>query len=133
MGKLLSIEAVKLAKEIYPNPYDVPNIKVKTDSLHFIGRHDKNLKYNVHFSVISINNRIAIATVPGEPFIKFQIDWKRKCNPIMLFLSSSDIPGTTEDGRCICLIFDRQLMVASEQMKDRGLLKSEQVKRFSTS
>ena len=64
MGKLLSIEAVKLAKEIYPNPYDVPNIKVKTDSLHFIGRHDKNLKYNVHFSVISINNRIAIATVP---------------------------------------------------------------------
>lgn len=34
MGKLLSIEAVKLAKEIYPNPYDVPNIKVKTDSLH---------------------------------------------------------------------------------------------------
>ena len=23
----------------------------------------------------------------------------------MLFLSSSDIPGTTEDGRCICLIF----------------------------
>lgn len=78
MGKLLSIEAVKLAKEIYPNPYDVPNIKVKTDSLHFIGRHDKNLKYNVHFSVISINNRIAIATVPGEPFIKFQIDWKRE-------------------------------------------------------
>ena len=81
MGKLLSIEAVKLAKEIYPNPYDVPNIKVKTDSLHFIGRHDKNLKYNVHFSVISINNRIAIATVPGEPFIKFQIDWKREMQP----------------------------------------------------
>ena len=81
MGKLLSIEAVKLAKDIYPNPYDAPNIKVKTDSLHFIGRHDKNLKYNVHFSVISINNRIAIATVPGEPFIKFQIDWKREMQP----------------------------------------------------
>ena len=41
----------------------------------------KNLKYNVHFSVISINNRIAIATVPGEPFIKFQIDWKREMQP----------------------------------------------------
>ena len=27
------------------------------------------------------------------------------------------------------LIFDGQLMVASEQMKDRGLLKSEQVKK----
>lgn len=81
MGKLLSIEAVKLAREIYPNPYDVADIKVKTDSLHFTGRHDKSLKYNVYFSVISINDRIAIAAVPGEPFIKFQIDWKREMQP----------------------------------------------------
>lgn len=81
MGKLLSIETVKLAREIYPNPYDVADIKVKTDSLHFTGRHDKSLKYNVYFSVISINDRIAIAAVPGEPFIKFQIDWKREMQP----------------------------------------------------
>jgi len=81
MGKLLSIETVKLAKELYPNPYDTPDIKVKADSLHFTGRYDKTLDYNVHFSVISINNRYAIATVPGEPFIKFQIDWKRELQP----------------------------------------------------
>lgn len=81
MGKLLSIEAVKLAKEIYPNPNDMPQIKLKTDSLHFIGRYDKSLKYNVYFSVLSINDRIAIAAVPGEPFIKFQIDWKREMHP----------------------------------------------------
>ncbi|MDR2040253.1 MAG: hypothetical protein LBQ60_20225 [Bacteroidales bacterium] len=81
MGKLLSIEAVKLAKELYPNPHDVPDIKVKADSLFFTGRYDKNLHYNVHFSVISINDRFVIATVPGEPFIKFQIDWKREFEP----------------------------------------------------
>lgn len=81
MGKLLSIEAVKLAKELYPNPYDIPDIKVKADSLFFTGRYDKNLHYNVHFSVIAINNRYVIATVPGEPFIKFQIDWKREIQP----------------------------------------------------
>jgi len=81
MGKLLSIEAVKLAKELYPNPYDVPGIKILTDSLHFTGRFDKNLAYNVHFSVISINDRITIATIPGEPFIKFQLDWKREMSP----------------------------------------------------
>ena len=81
MGKLLSIEAVKLAKELYPNPYDISDIKVKTDSLHFTGRYDKSLQYNVHFSVISINNRYVIATIPGEPFIKFQIDWKRELQP----------------------------------------------------
>ncbi|MDR2057959.1 MAG: hypothetical protein LBP83_06720 [Dysgonamonadaceae bacterium] len=81
MGKLLSIEAVKLAKELYPNPYDVPDIKVKTDSLHFTGRYDKSLFYNVYFSIISINSRFAIATFPGEPFIKFQIDWKKEMAP----------------------------------------------------
>jgi hypothetical protein len=81
MGKLLSIEAVKLAKELYPNPHDETNIKVYADSLFFTGRYDKKLYYNVHFSVISINNRYVIATVPGEPFIKFQIDWKREFQP----------------------------------------------------
>lgn len=78
MGKLLSIEAVKLAKEIYPNPYDKPSISVCTDSLDFIGRHDKSLKFHIRCSAISINNRIAIAAMPGEPFIKFQLDWKRE-------------------------------------------------------
>ncbi|MDR3252275.1 MAG: hypothetical protein LBT35_01740 [Tannerella sp.] len=81
MGKLLSIEAVKLTNELYPHPRDVPQIKVVTDSLFFTGRYDKKLDYNVHFTVISINNRYAIATVPGEPFIKFQIDWKREIQP----------------------------------------------------
>jgi hypothetical protein len=81
MGKLLSIETVKLAKELFPNPYDVPYIKVKTDSLHFTGRYDSSLDYNVHFSVISINNRYVIATFPDEPFIKFQIDWKKEMQP----------------------------------------------------
>lgn len=81
MGKLLSIETVKLAKELYPNPHDVADIKVKSDSLFFTGRYDKKLYYNVHFSVIAINNRYVIATVPGEPFIKFQIDWKREIQP----------------------------------------------------
>lgn len=78
MGKLLSIETVKLAKELYPNPNDMPEIKLNTDSLSFTGRYDKNLNYNLHFSVIKINNRYIIATIPGEPFIKFQIDWKKE-------------------------------------------------------
>ena len=81
MGKLLSFEAVKLTKELYLHPHDVADIKVKSDSLHFTGRYDKGLHYNVHFSIISINNRYVIATIPGEPFIKFQIDWKREIQP----------------------------------------------------
>ena len=76
MGKLLSIEAVKLTKELSYDPEDVVDLKVKTDSLHFTGRFNKTLNYNVYFSTILINNKIVIATCPGEPFIKFQLDWK---------------------------------------------------------
>ena len=97
MGRLLSIEAVKLAKEIYPNPYDVADIKVMTDSLHFIGRHDKQLQFDIHCSVIVINNRLAIAAMPGEPFIKFQLDWKREMMPnqvVPLFFGYTWTGGT---------------------------------------
>lgn len=77
MGKLLSIETVKLAKELSPNPYDANSLQVKADSLRFTGRYDQTRKFNLHFSVISINNRYVIATLPGEFFIKFQLDWKK--------------------------------------------------------
>lgn len=82
MGKLLSIETVKLARELYPNPNDVADIKIGVDSLHFTGRYDKNATYDPKFSAILLNNRIAIATFPGEPFIKFQLDWKRDMDGI---------------------------------------------------
>lgn len=81
MGKLLSIETVKLAKALRYNPEDAASIKIKTDSLHFTGRFDKTLKYDVYFSTILINDNIAIATCPGEPFIKFQLDWKADIGP----------------------------------------------------
>jgi hypothetical protein len=77
MGKLLGIEAVALAKELYANPNDAPSIRLKTDSLELHGRFDKAV-YLIHFSTILLNDRYAIATFPGEPFIKFQLDWKRE-------------------------------------------------------
>lgn len=81
MGKLLSMEAVKLAEEIFPNPKDKASLKVKTDSLHFTGRFDKSRHFNPHFSTLIINDRYVIATFPGEPFIKFQLDWKKEISP----------------------------------------------------
>ena len=49
--------------------------------MHFTGRFNKSLQYNVYFSTILINDFIAIATFPGEPFIKFQLDWKSDVGP----------------------------------------------------
>ncbi len=81
MGKLLSIEAVKLAQSLRPDPDDAASIKIKTDSLNFTGRFDKTLDYDIYFSTILINDKIAIATFPGEPFVKFQLDWKDDLKP----------------------------------------------------
>jgi hypothetical protein len=77
MGKLLGIEAVALAKDLFPNPNDETGIRLMTDSLDLKNRFDDDVA-RIHFSTILINNKYAIATFPGEPFIKFQLDWKRE-------------------------------------------------------
>ena len=81
MGTLLGIEAVKLARELYPSPYDDASIKLMTDSIKMPNRFDPNIA-NAHFSTIIINGHYAIATFPGEPFIKFQLDWKREMGKV---------------------------------------------------
>lgn len=110
MGKLLSIETVKLAKELYPNPYDTYSLKVKTDSIAFAGRFDKNKKFNPHFSVIVINGRYVISAVPGEFFIKFQLDWKNDLSQYGLTpfffgysISGGSSPGYVADIRSAAL------------------------------
>jgi hypothetical protein len=110
MGKLLSIETVKMARELYPNPYDVPGLKVKTDSLSFTGRFDKERRFNPRFSVIVINERYVISAVSGEFFIKFQLDWKRELLPYGLTpfffgytVSGGVFPGYVADVRSAAL------------------------------
>ena len=78
MVKLLSIETVKLANSLYPDIREEGSILLQADSLLFTGRYDKSIRNNIHFSTIVLNRRIAIATCPGEPFIKFQLDWKQR-------------------------------------------------------
>jgi len=81
MGKLLGIETVKLARELYPNPYDEASVRVVTDSMSFSGRFDKKHSVTPHFSVVALNNRYIVSAIPGEFFIKFQLDWKRELTP----------------------------------------------------
>jgi len=81
MGTLLGIETAAFAKELFPNPNDKFDLRLRTDSIDMPNRFDKDIA-NVHFSTILINDRIAIATFPGEPFIKFQLDWKREMGGI---------------------------------------------------
>jgi neutral ceramidase len=78
VGGLLACETVKLARAISPTGRKETTIRYMSDSLKFTGRFDKDAVFDVHISTILINNDIVIATVPGEPFIQLQLDWKKK-------------------------------------------------------
>jgi hypothetical protein len=82
MGKLLAIETYKLSESLSPKIKEEPEIKFMSDSLKFTGRFDKKIGFNVYISTILINKNIVIATFPGEPFIKFQLDWKQEIGKI---------------------------------------------------
>lgn len=80
VGHLLSYETIKLAKSITPKAGNETTIRYMNDSLNFAGRFDKNAKFDIRICTMLINDDIAIATVPGEPFIQLQLDWKQKVN-----------------------------------------------------
>jgi len=80
VGHLLSFEAIKLAKSINANPARETTLRYLNDSLKFVGRFDKAKSFDVHICTLLINDDIAIAAVPGEPFVQLQLDWKQKVN-----------------------------------------------------
>jgi hypothetical protein len=79
VGHLLSYEAIKLTKSIHANPKET-TLRYLNDSLKFAGRFDKNKSFDVHICTMLLNDDIAVAAVPGEPFVQLQLDWKQKVN-----------------------------------------------------
>ena len=76
-GELLAFQTVKLAKSL-PASAGEQDLRFMEDSLHFTGRFNPKLDFNVYLSAILINKDIAIAVCPGELFIQLQLDWKKK-------------------------------------------------------
>jgi len=86
VGGLLAYETVKLAKSLKPKPNKRATIRRMDDSLTFTGRFEKNASFDLHISTVLINDDIIIATVPGEPFVQLQLDWKKKVEAAHPFL-----------------------------------------------
>jgi len=78
VGGLLAWETIDLAKSLEISVKDHGAILFMDDSLHFKGRFKKDAEYNVQISTILIDNKIVIATCPGEPFIRLQLDLKKR-------------------------------------------------------
>ena len=105
MGTLLANEVIKVVKSLSPQTNEKTTLKAMCDSLKFTGRFDKELVYNMHFTTVLINNDIAIATMAGEPFVKFQLYWKENAEVAHPFFfgytysSGGNSPGYVSDIR----------------------------------
>jgi hypothetical protein len=105
MGTLLANQVIQTAKAIQPKDIENASVKIISDSLRFRGRFDKEQEFNVHITTMLINNDIAIATFPGEPFVKFQLSWKENAeapHPFFFgytFSSGGKHPGYVADIR----------------------------------
>ena len=94
MGALLADNVIKLSDGLKEPEGENVSIKVLRNSMKFTGRFDKGLTYDVHFMTILINDRIAIATFPGEPFVRFQLFWKENAeNTFPIFFGYTYIGG----------------------------------------
>lgn len=105
MGTLLANEVIKVVKCLTPQINEEITLKAMCDSLKFMGRFDKERTFNIHITSVLINNDIAIATFPGEPFVQHQLYWKEhaeELNPFFFgytFSSGGNSPGYVPDVR----------------------------------
>jgi neutral ceramidase len=109
-GERLGQEAARVAKQIESRPVDAPSIEFmeSTITAHLRWDIDKFRAALVKFlgpqgievygarvtpeiqlpvTTVLIDKDIALATMPGEPFVNFQLDWRARCPvPHALFL-----------------------------------------------
>lgn len=101
-GERLGKEAARVAKEIHTEPVPEASIdsvkeslpvrlrwnaeKFRAALLKFLGPEGLELygapihpEFQVPTTTVLINKSIAIATVPGEPFVDFQTNWRDRC------------------------------------------------------
>jgi neutral ceramidase len=107
-GELLAWETIQVAKNL--SGPDKTEIKWITDSLHFSGRFDGSVSYQVKLVSVLINKDIIIAVCPGELFVQLGLDWKKKieiafARPFLFGYSWSgaDWPGYVSDVRSAAL------------------------------
>jgi neutral ceramidase len=86
MGELLADEVLRTTPKLAPLPTEPASIAYRTRSVRFPDRWDPTEHVSVGISTVFINNQIAIATVPGEPFLEMQTRWKQEADaPVPLF------------------------------------------------
>jgi neutral ceramidase len=108
-GERLGREAARVAGEIHTERVAEPSIEFAEESLtvrlrwnevkfrgaliKFLGPQGMEIygatikpEFELAISTVLINKKIALMTMPGEPFVEFQMNWRDRCPVPMAFL-----------------------------------------------
>ena len=100
-GRILGEEAARIAKEIHTHADEDPELQFAEDFVHVGLRWDpdkwqeamvavfgstgsspfttKQTEIVLPVTTVLIDKKIAILTMPGEPFVEYQINWRERC------------------------------------------------------
>lgn len=86
MGELLAAEVLRAVPAMRPLDPRPASILFRTRQLTFRDRWEEDKTMTMGISTVLINGQVAIAAVPGEPFLGMQSMWKRSADaPLPLF------------------------------------------------
>lgn len=86
MGNALAEEAIKIAKRLKPQTNNQAAIRAAAEVITFNDRWDSTRSVRTGLTTLVINNDIAIAALPGEPFVDLQIALRDKSEVRNTFL-----------------------------------------------
>jgi hypothetical protein len=86
MGNALADEALKIIKRLKPQPNANTQLLAAAEVFEFRDRWDATKTVKAGLTTLLINNNIAIATMPGEPFVDLQIAFRDKSEITNTFL-----------------------------------------------
>lgn len=86
MGNALAEEALKVIKRLKPPPNANTQLLATAEVVEFHDRWDAQKTVKAGLTTLLINNNIAIATMPGEPFVDLQIALRDKSEIANTFL-----------------------------------------------
>lgn len=86
MGKALAAKAIDVARRLKPTAKIGASLYAVGEVIEFHDRWEREKRLRVGITALLINNEIAIATLPGEPFVELQIAFRDKAEFPRTFL-----------------------------------------------
>jgi len=86
VGQELGREVVDVVSRITTSDSERPSVQLAIDTLHFADRTGVDKSYDAILTVLVLNGSIGFVGYPGEPFVEFQMELKRRAGIPAFFM-----------------------------------------------